>query len=213
MRWFRVLLLGKSSSAEKRVRAVIPCLLLAWFVPATAQADWEAVETVQTYSIAGSSGAELYASIGERGPKLGIARAVAVTNFKLTWTRDYQPQGDACVLVSARPKLTITYTLPKPSGKLSAGVRQNWETFIAGVSSHEKVHGDIIEEMVRAIEAATVGLTVAGDPGCKKIRAEMTKLLSALSLAQRQRSRDFDRIELSDGGAVHRLILELVNGR
>jgi len=187
-------------------------LLVACFAPADAQASWEAVETVQTYAIAGSSGAELYASIGERGPKLGVARAVAVTNFKLTWTRNYQPQGDACVLVSARPKLTITYTLPKPSGKLSSGVRQNWATFIAGVRSHEKVHGEIIGEMVRDIEAATVGLTVAGDRGCKKIRTEMTKLLSALSLAQRQASRDFDRIELSDGGAVHRLILELVNG-
>ena len=166
-----------------------------------------------TRAITGKSGVELYASIGERGPKIGIARAVAVTNFKLTWTRNYEPQGDACVLVSARPKLIITYTLPKPSGQLPAGIRKNWETFVTGVRSHEKVHGDLIEEMVRDIEAATVGLTVAGDPGCKKIRAEMTELLSALSLAQRQASRDFDRIELSEGGAVHQLILQLVNGR
>ncbi len=189
------------------------CLLATCLAPVAAQAGWEAVETVQSYSIKGRSGAELYASIGERGPKIGIARAVAVTNFKLTWTRNYEPQGGACVLVSARPKLTITYTLPKPSGQLPAAVGQNWETFIAGVRSHEKVHGDIIEQMVRDIETATVGLTVADDPGCKKIRTEMTKLLSALSLAQRQASRDFDRIELSEGGAVHQLILELVNGR
>jgi predicted secreted Zn-dependent protease len=40
----------------------------------------------------------------------------------------------------------------------------------------------------------------------------MTKRLGALSNAQRQQSRDFDRAELSDGGQVHQLILDLVNG-
>jgi predicted secreted Zn-dependent protease len=70
---------------------------------ADARAEWQAVEKVQTYAISGKTGPELYASIGERGPKGGIVRAIALTNFKLTWSRDYQPQGDACILVSARP--------------------------------------------------------------------------------------------------------------
>ena len=188
--------------------------LLACFVlsPAAAHAEWQAVEKVQTYAISGKSGPELYASIGERGPKAGIARAIAQTNFKLTWSRDYQPRGDACVLVSARPKLIITYVLPKPSEQLPATIRKNWEVFASGVRDHEKVHGEMIEEMVRQIEAFSVGLSVAGDPGCRKIRAELTKRLSELSLAQRQKSRDFDRTELSEGGNVHQLILNLVNG-
>ena len=78
--------------------------------------------------------------------------------------------------------------------------------------AHEKIHGDIIKDMVRQIEASTVGLTVADDPRCSKIRAEMKKRLSALSLAQRQRSKEFDRTEMSDGGNIHQLILKLVNG-
>lgn len=114
---------------------------------------------------------------------------------------------------AARPKLIITYRLPKPSQKLPAATQKLWEKFSAGVSAHEKVHGEFIVEMVKAIEAATVGLSVPGDPECKKIRTEMTKRLSALSQAQRQKSRDFDRTELSNGGAVHQLILNLVNGR
>ena len=36
--------------------------------------------------------------------------------------------------------------------------------------------------------------------------------LKALSEEQRARSRDFDKVEMSNGGNVHRLILALVNG-
>ncbi|MDB5523036.1 MAG: peptidase [Rhizobium sp.] len=182
--------------------------------PMAVHAEWQAVERVQTYSITGTSGAELYASIGERGPEAGgEVRAIAHTNFKLTWTRKYEPQGGACTLVSARPKLTITYTLPKPARHLPAAIRRHWETFIAGVRIHERVHGDFIKDMVKEIEAMSVGLSAPDDPSCRKIRVELTKRLSAISLAQRQRSRDFDRAELSEGGNIHQLILNLVNGQ
>ena len=190
------------------------CLSLAALLalPPAAHADWKRVEKVETYAISGQSGSELYRSIGDNGPKVGIARAIAHTNFKLTWTRDYQARGGACMLVTARPKLIITYTLPSPTAPLPPAVQRNWEVFIAGVSAHEKVHGATIIDMVRKIEAATVGLSVADDPKCSKIRAEMTRRLSDLSLAQRQASRDFDRVELGQGGNLQKLILALVNG-
>lgn len=190
------------------------CLSLAALLalPLAARADWKPVEKVETYAISGQSGPELYQSIGENGPKLGVVRAIAHTNFKLTWTRDYQARAGACVLVSARPKLIVTYTLPSPSAPLPPAVQKNWEVFIAGVSAHEKVHGETIVDMVRKIEAATVGLSVADDPKCSKIRVEMTKRLSELSQAQRHASRDFDRVEFGQGGNLQKLILALVNG-
>lgn len=191
------------------------CLLAGYiaFLPVDAVAEWQAVEKVQPYAIAGKTGAALYASIGERGPKVGgLVRTIAHTNFKLTWTRKYEAQGDACVLVSARPKLVITYTLPKPAEQLPASTRQGWEAFITGVQKHELVHGDQIKDMVKKIETATVGLSSPGDPNCRNIKTEMTKRLGALSRAQRQQSRDFDRTELSNGGNIHQLILALVNG-
>lgn len=165
------------------------------------------------YAISGKTGPDLYASIGERGPKAGIGRAIAFTNFKLTWQRDYQPQPDgACTLVSARPKLIISYNLPKPSEKLPEPVATNWKVFIDGVRKHEFVHGEMIVAMVKEIEAFTVGLSVPDDPNCKKIRTRITERLTEISQAQRQKSRDFDRVEMSDGGAVHQLILTFVNG-
>ena len=190
-------------------------LLLAAFlaISAAAHAEWKPVEKDVPYTVAGKTGPDLYASIGERGPKAGIGRAIAFTNFKLTWSRDYQPQPDgACTLVSARPKLIVSYHLPKPSAKLPEPTATNWKVFIDGVRRHERVHGEMIVAMVKEIETFSVGLSAPDDPNCKKIRARLQERLAQISQQQRQKSRDFDKVELSDGGAVHQLILNLVNG-
>jgi predicted secreted Zn-dependent protease len=195
--------------------ALRSCLLAACLaaIPAAARAEWKPVEKDMPYAISGKTGPDLYASIGERGPKAGIGRTIAFTNFKLTWQRDYQPQPDgACTLVSARPKLIISYHLPKPSEKLPEPIARNWRVFIDGVRKHELVHGEMIVAMVKEIEAFTVGLSVPDDPNCKKIRTKITERLAGISQAQRQKSRNFDRVEMSDGGDVHQLILAFVNG-
>ena len=192
----------------------IASFLAGFFVAASAMAqDWQAVERVEPYAVQGATGLEIYQSIGERGPKLGVARVIAHTGFKLTWTRKYERQGNACVITVNRPKLIITYTLPKLKSKLSEPLKSRWDTFIAGVTAHEKVHGDFIKDMVKEIEAISVGMTVENDPNCQKIRPQLQTRLGELSNAQRIRSRDFDQVELSEGGNVHRLILQLVDPR
>ncbi|MCR6498711.1 DUF922 domain-containing protein [Shinella sp. CPCC 101442] len=175
--------------------------------------DWQATERVEPYTVQGTTGLEIYQSIGERGPKLGVARVIAHTGFKLTWTRKYERQGNACVITVNKPKLIITYTLPKLKSKLSEPLKGRWDTFMAGVTAHEKIHGDFIRDMVKQIEAMSVGLTVENDPNCQKIRPQLQARLGELSDAQRARSRDFDTVELSDGGNVHQLILQLVDPR
>ncbi|WP_187972220.1 DUF922 domain-containing Zn-dependent protease [Aquibium microcysteis] len=192
-------------------RALAPVFLLP--LPAIA-ADWTAVEKTETYAVTGTTGMELYASIGAKGPLLsGGTRAIAYTTFDLKWSRDYRPQPDgSCSLVSGKPWLTITYRLPKPSQKLSAPLAANWKRFITGMTAHEKVHGDHIKEMVDRIIATTVGVNVPEDPGCRKIRQQLQTPLGEASLEQRARSNAFDREEMSPGGNVHRLILDLVNG-
>nr|WP_221125139.1 DUF922 domain-containing protein [Rhizobium bangladeshense] len=207
---------GGNHSAGRCVKTIfLPCVLavVAAALPAAAQTEWQAIEEVRPYSILGRTGAELYESIGALGPKAGVTgRVIAHTTFKLTWTRKYEPQGNACVIVTNRPKLIITYTLPKPSAALPPAVKSSWEGFISGVAAHERVHGETIKEMVKEIETMSVGLTVADDPDCKKIRVELTRRLGEISARQRQRGRDFDKVEMGDGGNIHQLILKLVNG-
>lgn len=185
--------------------------MMAFLFPAHAS-EWTAVETVQTYAISGSSGIELYRSIGEKGPKAGAGRAIAITDFDLKWSRDYQPRNGGCELVSARPHLNIVYRLPRPSNKLPSAVQPLWDTFIKGVEAHERVHGEMIIETVKKIEAATVGTFVADDPNCRAVRKEVERRTVPPVEEQRRQSREFDREELSDGGNVHSLVLGLVNG-
>ena len=187
-------------------------VLFAALLTGGARADWKPVEQIETYAITGETGIELYRSIGEKGPKVGVGRAIAYTDYRLTWSRDYQPRDGGCVLASARPRLIITYRLPKPSNELPAETRRLWKTFIAGVEKHERVHGEIITDVTRKIEAMSVGLSDPADPDCAKVRAELQRRLVPLAAELRQRSRDFDRVEMSEGGNVHRLVLSLVNG-
>ncbi len=197
------------TSAARLLLSIIFCAL----APAAAHAEWKAVEKIETYKISGKTGAALYASIGERGPVVrDDMRTIAHTNFKLTWSRNYVKKDGACVLASARPNLTITYTLPKPAEKLDGAVRKNWEAFFAGIQAHERVHGDLIKTLVKEIEAATVGMTVAGDPGCKTIKTELKNRLSKLFEGYKLRNRDFEQAEMGAGGNIQRLILALVNG-
>jgi len=190
---------------------LLPTLL---FSAGRANAEWKPVERVETYSVSGQSGAELYAAIGEHGPKVGglPLGAIAHTSFKLTWTRKYEPRDGGCVIAVNKPKLVITYVLPKLTGKPPQSVLREWQTFIAGVRDHEKVHGRMIVDMVKEIEAMSVGLSVPNDPDCKALRQELTRRLAEISQNQRQKSRDFDKVELSNGGNIHQLILRLVNG-
>lgn len=184
--------------------------LLQAVSPAAAQ--WQHQERIDSYAVSGSTGIELYRSIGENGPKAGVGRAIAYTTFELLWSRDYRPEAGGCRLASARPRLTIIYRLPEPAGKLPPATAALWARFIEGIRAHERVHGGIIEDTARRIEAATVGLTVAGDKGCKAIRQEVTRLVAGLGAEMKARHREYDRVEMSDGGNVHRLVLGLVNG-
>ena len=191
------------------LRLILGVAACLW-APAASAAGTVA-EKEKTYAIAGRTGLELYQSIGERGPVVGKGiRTIAHTNFKLTWRRDYAPKNGACTLVSAVPKLIITYTLPKPAGPLAPETRRRWAVFIDGIRKHEHVHGQHIREMVTEIETNTIGLSVPDDPGCKKIRQAIVAPLKAASDTQRIRSREFDHVEMGEGGNIRNLILGLV---
>ena len=196
----------------KALRALATILVLI-AAAGLAHAGWKPQERIETYRISGRTGIDLYRSIGENGPNIGVGRAIAYTDFKLLWSRDYRPQPDgSCVLATARPSLTITYRLPKAPADLPPATQRAWKTFLDGIAAHEKIHGDIIVEMVRQIEAISVGLSAPNDPGCQKVRQALQAQLGPLSQEQRRKSREFDLDEMRDGGNVHRLILALVNG-
>ncbi|MBO6640320.1 MAG: DUF922 domain-containing protein [Roseitalea sp.] len=183
-------------------------LLLA-ALPARAL-DWTATEKTVHYAIDGSTGMALYQSIGQNGPVVSLKRAIALTEYELLWGRDYVPDGTACRLAAVRPFLTITYRLPRPRGALDGGTQARWTTFIAGITTHEHVHGALMRSMVDDIIGQTLGLVVEADPECSKIRAEVERRVIAAHARYKARNRAFEQSEMAPGGNVQQLVLGLV---
>ena len=202
---------GGSRARAPGLLVLLIALSLAAAGSAAAQ-DWRATERIETYPVSGASGIALYRSIGENGPRVGAGSVIAYTTFDLKWSRDYVPENGGCTLKRARPFLTIIYRWPRATGEMPPATQRLWERFIAGIEKHERVHGEIILDMVREIEAFSVGLRAEDDPNCRKVREVLQRRLGELSQEQRARSRAFDREELSEGGNVHQLVLGLVNG-
>ncbi|MGB7285528.1 MAG: DUF922 domain-containing protein [Salaquimonas sp.] len=188
------------------------CSVVLFFVIAPALAnDWPVKEQVKTYPVRGSDPLALYRSIEDNGPKTSLGtRAIALTEFKLLWRRDYRPDGTDCVLASATPQLTITTTLPKPAGKLSKELASRWKPFVEGITAHEAVHGTMIRALTEEIINKTVGTRIENDPACKKIRPVILEKVKATYAVHLARSRDFDKVEMGRGGNVEMLIRALV---
>lgn len=197
----------------QRTSTLFSLLLLGLIWSTHSFASERVTEKVITYPISGNTPAALYQSIGENGPLISNkVRTIAHTNFTLTWQRTYKKDDGNCTLTFAKPKLVITYTIPKPSQKLSQPIAQSWQKFITGIQKHEHMHGYFIKEMVRNIESETVGMSIKDDPECTKFKTELDKKLSVLFHEQRQKGRDLDRTDMKSGGTIHQLILNFLNG-
>ncbi len=176
-------------------------------------ADWKASEETSFYSVSGTRPSDIYQSIGQRGPEIGKAkkRVIAHTRYVLRWDRKFDRSNGTCTIVSATPRLKITYTLPKPAQKLPPAVQKSWDIFIDGIRRHELVHGDHAKEMTQDIVRETVGLSIPNDPDCRKMKQELIRIIESHVDRQRIRGRDFDRAEMGPGGPIERLVLEFLN--
>jgi predicted secreted Zn-dependent protease len=190
----------------KRIAGFCAAVLATSFPPVVQAAEAFVVKE-KHYEISGSTGIELYESVGRNSP----AKAIAHTYYTIQWFKSYDRKNGSCRMTKARPEVVITYLYPKP-GKLPPDLRRRWDTFIAGVRVHEEVHGRMIREMTEQSRVKLTGIEFAGDANCAKVKREAHRLFAEATEAYKANSREFDRVEQRDGGNVHRLVLALVNG-
>ena len=200
--------------STRNIERLLPALLLFLLaVPAQAR-DWKATERTEHYMVDGSTGMALYQSIGVNGPLIEArgrrTRTIAHTTWDLKWHRDYVRRGKACRLTGVKPFLVITTTLPKARAKLAAPVAAQWKAFAEGIAAHERVHGDLIRAMVDDMIVQTSELTVDNDPGCKAIRAEVQRRITAAHERYKDVTRAFETSEMAAGGNVRKLVLGLI---
>ena len=118
-----------------------------------------------TYAILRKSGAESMPRSASAAPRSADPRH-RLHQFQLTWTRKSERQampGSRFGAAEAHDHLHVA----EASQELPAPLAGNWN-FHRRRAHHESVHGDIIKDMVKKIEASTVGLTVPGDPSAAR---------------------------------------------
>lgn len=196
--------------ATQIVKASVATCCLGLALGTASAADRVSIKT-KYYTVSGSTGLQLYASMVKRGPKQGFtSRAIAQTAYTVNWNAEVKPSGGGCRVVSAVPKLSITYTYPKPAGPVSPALQRRWTRFMAGVRIHEEKHGRLAREMVDVAVRSVRGLKMANDPSCSKLRADIKRRARAIYDDYETRQEKFDAVEHKDGSNIDRLIGALV---
>lgn len=179
-------------------------------VAGEAAAGVKVSETTRGYEIAGRTGAALLAAMDRRGPKHGfLTRAIAQTRYSVSWTIEWGETRTACRVKGIDGRLDIIYTYPD-ARDLPPGLARSWARFLAGVRKHERTHGDTARQMAKAVEKSVARVSVAGDPGCRRARAEAKRRMTAIYADYEARQIRFDAREHRPGGPVERLIDRLV---
>lgn len=191
------------------VWASIVCVGLA-LGATSADAGTRVSARTQSYEISGKTGAALLDDMDRRGPRQGfLTRAIAQTSYSLSWTIEWAETRSACRVSSVDGVVDITYTYPAAKG-LSPALERRWNRFLSGVRRHERVHGDIARQMARAIERSVSRVYVGDDRGCRKARAQTKRIMAEITDDHEARQRRYDLREHREGGAVERLIDQLI---
>jgi predicted secreted Zn-dependent protease len=184
---------------------VVTVMVVFAVIPPAAAGAKVTVKT-QTYDISGDSGRALVRAMDRTGPRHGfMTRAIAQTSYTVDWDLQVRETRGVCKLARAVPTLHLTYIFPKAKS-LSPGLSPRWKTFLAGVHKHERRHGRIATDMVKAAAGEVSGITVAHDPSCNKARREARGRIDAVYARYEARQVAFDKREHQDGGRVEKLV-------
>jgi predicted secreted Zn-dependent protease len=190
--------------------ALLVCLPALFAEASPARADPKVIVETKTYPVAGGSGAALVTAMDNHGPRQGfMARAIAQTSYTVDWRFEVQRMDRACRLVRAEPTLHVIYVFPEANG-LPPRLARRWTVFLRGVVQHEREHGRMAVEMVKAGERAVSALAFANDPSCNRTRREAQRRTDAVYAEYEVRQAAFDKREHGKGGKVEKLVDALI---
>jgi predicted secreted Zn-dependent protease len=194
------------------LRRVGLTVLAALALPAAqAHADVKTVSRVETYAISGASGQALMDAMDRKGPRHGfMARAIAQTRYSVDWELGWTASGGACRLSAANVTLSVAYRYPALAGPASPALARKWASFIKGVKKHEQTHGRIARKMVDEAYRSALKVRVPRDPRCTAAKREVTRIVQATYAHYEAEQQRFDALEHQPGGAVDRLVSNLI---
>ena len=128
--------LSASREAHHMRPLVIAAILGVGVLPTTAGPTLASVsikaKTV-TYSISGKNGDALLEAMDRRGPKHGfLTRAIAQTRYVVNWDIDWQEKDGGCRIANAAAGLSITYTYPAVTSRMSPALDRAMDALHGG---------------------------------------------------------------------------------
>jgi predicted secreted Zn-dependent protease len=152
------------------------------------------------YEIEGATAEALYASIKEKGPRKGLGRFWAYTEWAVDWHYRFQETASACAIdpESLAVRAAIIQYLPLWKGYAGAAepLKGNFERFRAALNAHEDLHAQHGIDAAREILAALRTLPAAKT--CPEIEAAADAAGKALH--EKNRARDAALDARTNGG-------------
>jgi predicted secreted Zn-dependent protease len=143
------------------------------------------------YDVAGSTVAELRASVRQLGPGEEGQERDALTVWDVAWTYGTGRPADRCALRDVQVTLTVTVTLPRwrHPADASPPLIAAWNSYVAHVEVHEAGHRAIAEQYARRLVAALTALR--GDP-CDKVWDAAGRTAARVVAEGRAKNREYD---------------------
>ncbi len=115
------------------------------------------------------------------------------TDWHIEWRPCYQPVGAGCRIGGIDSTVNVTYTLPQWADRSAAPqrLRERWDNYIAGLTAHEKGHGEIAVRVALLIERELVGL--ADFHSCNVVGEASARIVEEVMQRGEALQRDYDR--------------------
>jgi predicted secreted Zn-dependent protease len=149
-------------------------------------------ESRRHYTVRGSTGREISASLEENAPRRHGHPAYGLTNWSLSWRFSLRRTAGACRPADPRVRAEIEIVLPRWRGEAEAGgvLAFEWGKFRRDVVEHEAEHRRLVLEAAREIMeriGRVRGLT------CDLARRRADRAAEEIVAEYERRHRRFDR--------------------
>ena len=172
-------------------RVAACCVLAA--MGARAYAVVAASDTVDYYSIRGTSENDLRREMSAKGPIGTGGRFDAFTRWNIRWRYSYRQAGGLCRIDAVTTDVTVTMTLPRWDDESAAPDRlqKRWREYVTALTTHENGHRqnglDAAHEIDRRIAA------LPAQANCSALGAAANALGDEIIRNHKQRDLDYDR--------------------
>jgi predicted secreted Zn-dependent protease len=145
------------------------------------------------YTISGNNAGAIYATMVNRGPRVGGVKAYAKTSAVSTPSAQII-QGKTCKLKDYRLNFAFNINLPrlKNEAALSGNTKTQWRNFANFLKVHEETHRSIWLEYGAALEAKVWNIKASS---CDELAAKIIKLRDQMGRECSKKQDAFDAAE------------------